>query len=210
MTDRLPVYYISLLSAAYLNDIINGGLIINHLSSLCLDFFCCVFHHFLLILSIKTPMNQSWVKSGHQTSGRENHQEGDSGQLEHVCGQSGDQLRWRFNEETWGTLMNCHVFHCYGKLDYSGFTAGMGLSLVTKVSSNCLLCCSEEYSHVPMFIYAHAHRSLRHTYFWMVSHTVYGSIGDTRMNSLFSVYLLFLFLDSHNHRQHISFFQWKL
>lgn len=39
------------------------------------------------------------MESGDQTTGRENNQEGDSGQLEHVCGQPGDQLRGRFNEE---------------------------------------------------------------------------------------------------------------
>lgn len=37
---------------------------------------------------------------GDHTTGRENDQEGDSGQLEHVCGQPGNQLWGRFDKET--------------------------------------------------------------------------------------------------------------
>lgn len=76
------------------------------------------------------------MESGDQTTGRENNEEGNSGQLEHVCGQPSDQLWGRFNEETWWTLMKYHLYsfilcNC-GEFGYSG-SGVWGLYKVSEV-----------------------------------------------------------------------------
>lgn len=64
------------------------------------------------------------MESGDQTTGRENNQEGDSGQLEHVCWEPSDQLWGRFNEKTWWTLISfifIYTLQNCGEFGYSGF-----------------------------------------------------------------------------------------
>lgn len=114
----------------YHNYWVYCGLIINQLLSFLSVLFFPLFvnHHSLLDLI--------------KTTGRENNQEGDSGQLEHVCGQSGDQLRRRFNQETrraltgWRrrnlvVLVTRHSLHggfCYH--GYPGLGTGWGKGII--------------------------------------------------------------------------------
>lgn len=97
------------------------------------------------------------MESGDPTTGWENNQEGDSGQLEHVCGQPGDQLRGRFDKETRWTLMISRVprgarlgfiIHYNGELCYSGLWGRGG-------ASDFRLCCNQGETHVHTWTQTH-------------------------------------------------------
>lgn len=95
---------------------------------------------FLLLLLLPPPLSLPQSKSNEspldanlplKTPGWENNQEGDSGQLEHVCWQPGDQLRGRFNKKARRALMRAQKLVCVNISQFFLFFKHFFLRFVT-------------------------------------------------------------------------------